>query len=324
MAPGPIREYSDNCLMAEVCPDLPVVRPEVILGTVPLSARQAFIREVSQPDEDISLAAASLRYAAEEYPGLDIVLYLGRIALLSQRVKASLPGPGRHGTYDAIHAINTVLFEEEGFRGDTEAYYDPRNSFLNEVIDRKLGIPITLSVLYIEVARKAGHRFRSIGMPSHFLLAAGQGTSEIFVDPFNRGGLLSKKECVAMALRGKEIPREGFAILGRRLLPVLDKKATLRRMQNNLKQTYMQSRDYMRALRACERAGVLEPDDWRNLSDLARVLTELGRFSEAVDSLTAFIERAPAGSDLKLAENALRQLRELAAGSTPHRPDNPS
>ncbi len=295
---------------------------EVILGTVPLSARQAFIREVSQSDEDISLAAASLRFAAEEYPGLDVVSYLGRVAQLSQRVRAALPGPGRHGIYDAIHAINTVFFEEEGFRGNTEAYDDPKNSFLNEVLDRKLGIPITLSVLYMEVARKAGHRFRGIGMPSHFLLAAGQGASEIYVDPFNRGGLLSKKECVAMALRGKEMPGESFAVLGRRLLPVLDRKATLRRMQNNLKQTYLQSRDYARALRACERAMVLEPEDWRNLSDLARVLTELGRFSEAADSLTAFIERAPAGSDLKLAENALRQLRELAAGRGPHRLDN--
>ncbi len=290
--------------------------PGAILGTHSVPPREAFIREVSQPDEDIDLGAAALYLAAGHCPGLDVVAYQGRLAQLGQRVRAALPR--RPNTYDAIHAANVVLFDEEGYSGNGEAFYDPRNSYLNDVIDRKLGIPITLSVLYMEVARRAGHRFRGIGMPSHFLVAAGQGPSEIFIDPFNRGGLLTRREAVAMALRGREagLP-ERNPILVRRLLPPVDKRMILRRLLNNLKLIHSKEKDSPRALTVAERIQLLEPADWRNLSDLARLQTEMGLFSEAAASLTAFIQRAPSGMDTRLAENALRQLRTLAGGAGP-------
>jgi regulator of sirC expression with transglutaminase-like and TPR domain len=283
------------------------------MGAACLPAREAFIQEVSQPDEDINLLAAGLLLAAEEYPGLDLIACQGRVALLAQRARAALTA--RHSVYDAVHAINQIMFDEEGFRGNAQTYYDPRNSYLNEVLDRRLGIPITLAVIYQDVARRLGHRLRGIGMASHFLLAAGQGASEIYVDPFNNGGLLSRREGLALALRGQDSPRGTMAGLTRRLLPVFDKRATLRRMLNNLKQIYLKEKDYARALAAAERMNMLEPNDWRNLSDLARVQAELGRFSDAAESLSAFIERAPAGTDIRMAENALKQLKSMVSGA---------
>jgi regulator of sirC expression with transglutaminase-like and TPR domain len=282
------------------------------LGATEIPPLQAFISEALLPDEEIDLAKAALHLAAQEYGELDIVAYMGRISLLAERTRALMPG--RPSFYDAVHAINTVLFEQEGIKGNSEAYYDPRNSYLNDVLDRRTGIPITLSVLYMEIGERTGQRFRGIGMPSHFILSAGQGPSEVFIDPFNMGGLLSRKEALSMALRGKEAPKETMAALARRLLPPADKRAILRRMLNNLKQSFGKQNDYSRGARLAECIRALEPEDWRNLSDLARFQTELGRYSDAADSLSAFIERAPAGVDMRLAESALRQLRALAYG----------
>jgi regulator of sirC expression with transglutaminase-like and TPR domain len=284
------------------------------LGTPLSDLNDAFIREVSLPDEDIDLLRAGLYLAASEYPKLDIVACEGQVALLAGRAKNRLSG--RANFYDTIHAINTVLFEEEGFRGNSETYYDPRNSYLNDVIHNRAGVPISLSVLYMTIAGKLGQKFRGIGMPAHFLVAAGQGPSEVFIDPFNRGGLLSRREALQMALRGRDAPNERMAVLARRFLPVFDKRMILRRMLNNLKQIFLKEKDNVRALRVAERIHVLEPEDWRNLSDLARLQTELGRFSDAAASLSAFIERAPAGTDVQLAENALRQLKGLAGGQS--------
>ena len=299
------------------------LRTETALGTPLLSPRENFIRLVSRPEGEINLAYAALQIAGEEYPGLDTVAYLGRIALLGERVKRRLPA--RHSVYDAIHAINHVLFEEEGFQGNNKDYYDPRNSYLNEVLDRGAGIPITLSVLYMEVARRAGHRLRGAGMPGHFLVAAGRGKSRIFIDAFHRGGLLSRKECIALAERsgalkvqrpkdrppGRLTGKELDAV-ERHVLPAVDTKTVLRRILINLKVLYARQRDYERALKASERIQVLSPDNWRNLSDLARFQAQVGQFSEAVTSLRAFLQRAPSGADTRQAKDALRQLLTLS------------
>ncbi|MEX0761805.1 MAG: transglutaminase-like domain-containing protein [Dehalococcoidia bacterium] len=282
------------------------------MGTPALSPRENFIRTVARPDGQVNLTAACLYVAAEEYHDLDVVAYTGRISLLAERAKARLAG--KHSVYDAIHAINDLLFDEEGFQGNNDNYYDPRNSYLNDVLDRRLGIPITLSVLYMEIARRLGHRLRGIGMPGHFMLAAGHGASEIFIDPYHRGGLLSRRECVALAMRGRKTPGEQRPVtLARKLLPASDARAILRRLLTNMKLIFARQRDYERALKASERIQLLDPANWRNLTDLARLQAEVGQFMQAVNSLTEFLERAPAGTDTRQAEDALRQLRAITA-----------
>ena len=277
------------------------------------SPRENFIAAIAPPSREINLARAALYVAAEQEPELDVVAYLGRIALLSDAARKMLPG--RHSVYDAIHTINELMYNVEGFKGNRENYYDPRNCLLNHVIDDKRGIPITLSIIYSEIARRVGHNLRGVGMPGHYLLAAGRGASEVFIDPFNSGGLLSRKECLGIALRGNRVPKGRLAALAGRLLPTSDKRATLKRLLVNLKLMHVKRNESDSALKCAERIQLLDPRDWRNLGELAGLQAEVGQYSRAVESFNTFLERAPANTDTSHAENALKQLKAMKRGS---------
>ena len=281
------------------------------MSNTPGKKNDVFQRVVSVPASQIDLLSASLLIAAGEYPDMDLVAERGRVALLAERVRERLPR--RHGLYDAVHAVNDVLFNDLGIRGDQKRYYDPRNSYIPDVLDRGLGNPITLSVLYMEIGRQAGYRFHGIGLPGHFVVRAGEGSESIFVDPFDAGGLLSRRECIAIIQRATGRP-------GRRSIPMsveeaapfmrpTGKRSILRRTLSNLKQIYLDKEDYARALRIAERIRIVEPASWHNLADLARIQTELGRFNAAVDTLSTYLERAPRGHDLESARAALSELR---------------
>ena len=277
------------------------------------SPRENFITAIAPQNRDINLARAALYVAAEQEPDLDVVAYLGHIALLSNAARKMLPG--RHSVYDAIHTINELMYKVEGFKGNRENYYDPKNCLLNYVIDDKRGIPITLSIIYSEIARRLGHNLRGVGMPGHYLLAAGRGASEVFVDPFNNGGLLSRKECLGLALRGNRVPKGRLAALASRLLPTSDKRSTLKRLLVNLKLMHIKRKESNSALKCAERIQLLDPRDWRNLSELARLQAEVGQYSRAVESFNSFLERAPANTDTSHAEHALKQLKAMKRGS---------
>ena len=119
-------------------------------------------------DERIDLLRAALTVARTEYPSLDLDSYAARVDALAEHVGRRVRDVG--DTAQTIYALNTVLFQEEGLRGNRQDYYDPRNSFINDVLDRKLGIPITLALIYMEVARRIGFPLFGVGMPGHFLL----------------------------------------------------------------------------------------------------------------------------------------------------------
>lgn len=273
-------------------------------------ARENFALAVRKRSADIDLFSACLHIAAEEYENLDTEKYSARVDELTGMVKDRVPSTPSH--YDYLHSLNEVLFGIVGLRGNNENYYDPRNSFLNEVMDRGLGIPITLSIIYMEVGARAGLTMRGVGMPGHFLVIAGEGADEIFIDPYHRGGLLSRKEGLALALRGKNLAEKSSATLMKRLLPVNGSRSILRRLLTNLKLTYAKKRDYKRSLASAERIQLLDPGNWRNLSDLARLQAEVGDFIQAVESLSAYLDKAPEGADTRRAKTALGQLKELA------------
>ena len=277
------------------------------------SPRENFITAIAPQNRDINLARAALYVAAEQEPDLDVVAYLGHIALLAGSARKMLPG--RHSVYDAIHTINELMYKVEGFKGNRENYYDPKNCLLNYVIDDKRGIPITLAIIYSEIARRLGHNLRGVGMPGHYLLAAGRGASEVFIDPFNNGGLLSRKECLGLALRGNRVPKGRLAALASRLLPTSDKRSTLKRLLVNLKLMHIKRNESDSALKCAERIQLLDPRDWRNLSELARLQAEVGQYSRAVESFNSFLERAPANTDTSHAEHALKQLKAMKRGS---------
>ncbi|NQW20958.1 MAG: tetratricopeptide repeat protein [Chloroflexi bacterium] len=283
------------------------------MGTIPLSPKENFARVIRCPDDEINLGAASLYAASNEYPELDVVAYQGRIAQFGDRVK-SLLSP-HYTNYDFVDSMHEVMFEKAGFAGDNKDYFDPSNSHLNEVIDRLKGNPMTLSILYIEIARVAGVTVEGISLRKHFVVAVGSGEDRIYVDPFHNGGLLSRKECITNILGSNRVKNDGFDDLERKYLSPASKRAMLARQLSNLKVAHEKHKQYELALSASERIQLLDPANLRNLSDLAHLQTKVGNFGDALDSLTRFLEHAPAGSNTEQAESALRKLKALTARS---------
>ena len=156
-------------------------------------ARQLFTEMVTGPESRLDLGRAALLIASEEYPGLDILRYVARLEAMAAAVRPAV------GTADdpqeQIEHLNTYLFIERGFRGNMQDYYDPRNSFLNDVLDRKMGIPITISVVYMEVGRRVGMPLQGVGMPGHFIVKYVCPEADIYIDPFNNGRVLSRQAC---------------------------------------------------------------------------------------------------------------------------------
>jgi regulator of sirC expression with transglutaminase-like and TPR domain len=225
--------------------------------------RQLFIEAVTGPENRLDLARAALLIASEQYPGLDILRYVAKLEVMAAAVR-----PAVTTTDDPtlkIEYLNAYLFEERGFRGNAEEYYDPRNSFLNDVVDRGLGIPITLSILYMEVGRRVGMPLQGVGMPGHFIMKYAEPEEDIYIDPFNRGRMLSRQACeeLIQQLYGEPVPfHETF------LAPV-SKKQILARMLMNLKAIYIQTKDYLKALSVVERLLIIQPDAEQDMKDRA-------------------------------------------------------
>jgi regulator of sirC expression with transglutaminase-like and TPR domain len=171
-----------------------------------------------------------------------------------------------------IEHLNLYLFEERGFRGNAQDYYDPRNSFLNEVIDRQLGIPITVSVVYIEVARRIGLPLQGVGLPGHFIVKHTNPTGDIFLDPFNKGCILSRTACeeLIQQIYGEAVPmQETF-------LAAVTKKQILSRLLSNLKAIYIQRKQYLKALSVVERLLLIDVDAEQELKDRAALRNLIG------------------------------------------------
>ena len=213
---------------------------------------------------EIPLDRAVLLIARSEYPDLDHARYLAELDRLSGVIRRRLP-PSRE-PLAVLQALNRVLIEEEGYRGNQEDYYDPRNSFLNDVIDRKLGIPITLSVLYLEVARRLGFPLAGVSFPGHFLVRHQSPERDFFVDPFHRGEILTAGELPGRLadLFGADAAGEILKQHGNRLPEEYVTPAGARdivlRMLTNLREIYLHRRDLERARHVVAMMLALHPD----------------------------------------------------------------
>lgn len=246
------------------------------------------------PDEQIDLAEAALAIAVTEYPRLDPAPFIEKLDRLAARIEAD-------PTFSAlanIAAINRVLFEEEEFRGNTKEYDDPRNSYLNDVLERKKGIPITLSLVYTEVARRKGVPVAGVGFPGHFLVKHPGPPAEIIIDPFHCGAVLSNSDCSALLREHfgpeTELKPEYFA--------TCTKKQILARMLNNLKGTYYRRRDYSKVLTMIELSLATREDVLTNVRDRGMVFFAMRRYSDAVRELKVY---------LKLAESEDPEVQEV-------------
>ncbi len=261
-------------------------------------------RFVSLLERDpIPLDEAALSLAEEEYPRLDVGAVLARLDRLGERVRAHAPAPARAAS--TLNALRRVLAVEEGLRGNERDYQDPRNSFLNEVLDRKLGIPISLSVIWMEVARRAGLALHGVGFPGHFLVkyVSADGTT-VFVDPYNAGEMLSADECVA-----RHRARAGARELDRRYLDAVGPRQILARMLQNLKRIYLERRDDVRAYWVIDRLLLLAPGQADALRDRGLVAARLGAASAAIHDLEAWLSSAGASPDADEVRGVLAALR---------------
>ena len=262
-----------------------------------------FRQAADRPEEQIDLGRAALAIALAEYPTLDVYAYLGRISDLALEV-AERAGVDADA-FRTIAALNFVLFARHGFRGNRDDYYDPKNSFLNEVIERKTGIPITLSVLYMEVAGRVGLTVDGVGFPGHFMVKAQADGNEIVIDPFNSGDIKTEEELAAM-LQQMYGGKLGFR---REFLAPVSKKQILTRMLTNLKAIYAKGNDMVKTLGTLDRLLILDPASAEDTRDRGVIYTRLECYGQAKDDFERYLELAPDADD---AAAIREQLVDLA------------
>lgn len=252
---------------------------------------QAFRQAVDRPEEKIDLGRAALTIALSDYPNLDIAAYLARIDQFAVEVVQRCSTSG--DVLESIAALNTVLFSEQGFCGNTDNYYDPKNSFLNEVIERKTGIPITLSVLYMEVAQRVGLTLCGVGFPGHFLVKCAKDGAEFVIDPFDHGAIKSAAEL------GRMIERLYGQPIGLRseFLQSASKTDILKRMLGNLKAIYLRVNDLVRLLTTLDRLIILEPAGAETIRDRGSVYSRLECYAQARADFETYLRLAPQADD---------------------------
>jgi regulator of sirC expression with transglutaminase-like and TPR domain len=214
------------------------------------------------------------------------------------RARAAASGGSR------VEALNRYLFDELGFTGNESDYYDPRNSMLHQVLVRRTGIPITLSVVYIEVGRRAGLRVEGLGLPGHFIVRAREGEGEgVLVDPFNRRET-DREECQSRL----DLIYEGRLTLSEEHLRPVGARSILARMLGNLKAVYARAHLSRRALAAVERILLLDPANAEEHRDCGVLLAQLGRVPEAMTETKIYLKLAPDAPD---ADAVLEQLKKM-------------
>lgn len=265
-------------------------------------ARQLFYQEINQQDGSIDLAKAALYMALEEYPNLEPEEYLNALDTIADEVRDRLPA--QNYPLRIIQTINAYLYGELLFAGNDADYYDPRNSFLNQVIDRRTGIPISLSLVYLEVAKRIDFPMVGIGMPGHFLIRPDFEEAGIFVDAFNGGEILFPEDCQA---RLSQIYGQPMELQPTFLAPV-SRRHFLGRMLGNLKAIYLQQRDAVRVLLAVERILLLFPDAVGERRDRGILYYQLGRLVEARHDLELYLRNAPNAPDAARIRQLLDRL----------------
>lgn len=265
-----------------------------------------FYWEINQPDAQIDLAKAALYIARDEYPDLDVDAYLNALDVMAAEVEERLPT--ERYPLRIIQSLNQYFYDDLGYIGNISDYYDPRNSFLNEVIDRRTGIPITLSLVYLEVARRLDFPMVGINMPGHFLIRPEFENAGIFVDAFNRGEILFEQDCEERLAQmyGRPVPLQPS------FTAPVSPRHLLARMLRNLKFIYLDRQDLPRVLRVVERILVLFPDEPMELRDRGLIYYQMSEWSKASQDLEMYLTMLPNAEDAHTIRRLLEQLSREA------------
>lgn len=261
-----------------------------------------FALEALKAESELDLGRAALLMAKCQYPKLNVELYIAQFdeiaEIISNRLSSKNP-------LLIIKNINEYFFQELAFQGNKENYYDPRNSFLNEVLVRRLGIPISLSVIYMEVARRLGLKIDGVGLPGHFLVKCKTEDQEIILDPFHQGKELSQTDCQALLTTiygsGIELKPSFFR--------AVSKKEILIRMLNNLKNIYISGNDPARALITLETLLILTPQAINEIKERGIINYRLGKFSQAIKDLEFYLQHSPKTVETDNIRKLLNQIK---------------
>jgi len=270
-------------------------------------AEDAGFRRLIAGDGPVDLARVNLEVARDAYPDLDVDRSLAAIDALAARVRDRCPAGAR--AHHVVGQINWVLFVEEEFRGNSDEYYDPRNSYLNEVLDRKLGMPIALAILYLALADRVGLAMGGVNLPGHFLARTAGDGPPIFVDPFHAGRILDRAGCERLlsGLVGRPVR------LGDGQLAPCDDRTTVSRMLRNLKSIHVDRKDFAPALPVARRLAALNPDDLAEHRDWGMIGLHADRPGEAVAPLARYVAEAPRAPDVEEVRALLRVARREVA-----------
>jgi regulator of sirC expression with transglutaminase-like and TPR domain len=276
---------------------------------------ERFSDVLGREEARIDVAQACLMIGEDAYPGLDVGRYLGEIERMALRLRARMPQSS--GAEERIVALNQFLFEDLGYWGNADDYYDPRNSYLNEVMDRKTGIPITLSILYMEIGRRIGLPLEGVSFPGHFLVRVRVGAGVLVLDPFAGGAPQSEEELrqrlqrvipegVASDVPVAQLPLDQF-------LEPASKRQILSRVLRNLKGIYRETDQPERMLQVLNRMLVVTPDAHAELRDRAYVYQRLECWRAALKDLTDYAQLEPDAPDLDEVRVRLMELSALCA-----------
>ena len=262
----------------------------------------ALVQKVRDSSDEIDLARGALLIALQAYPDLDIEHYLQQLDELSKGFYT------RYAAADSLPAslanLSQYVFSDLGFRGNRAHYDDPRNSYLNEVLDRRLGIPITLAVVYIELGKRLSFPLAGVNFPHHFLVRSTQGDEPLFVDPFASGAFVDTESL------GERLPViEGRQLeLAAEFIEPASSLHILARMLRNLKRLHFQAREFPTAIRWAEKIAYLQPAEAENYRDLGFLYHYTCDYLKAIEAFSAYLRWAGDAPDAPTIEHNIRVL----------------
>jgi regulator of sirC expression with transglutaminase-like and TPR domain len=258
---------------------------------------------VNRPDGEVNLARAALFIAKEAYPQIEVSAYLGRLDQLAEEVRDRLAD--ETAPLVLLQELRRTLFERHGFRGNRDDYYDPRNSFLSDVLDRRTGIPLTLGIVILEVGWRLGLPLEGVNFPGHFLVRFAGEEVRLLVDPFDEGKVRFEDEAQTLLDRGYG----GLIRVRPEFLKAAGRRAMLVRLLTNLKGVYLGQEDYPRALAVVDHILAIHPMAPGELRTRGTLLARMGRADEAILELERYLDSTPGGPEVERIRALVEELR---------------
>lgn len=272
---------------------------------MPLQLDSVLTQLCRDPAAPLDLAEIALLLARDEFPSLDVEAHLNELNAMAHEVRPYLRGHLAH----QVQGLCRYLFHEMGFRGNPRDYYDPRNSYLNVVLERRLGIPITLSAITAAVGQRAGLSIVGVGLPGHFIVKAVGPEQEILIDPFHGGRVLSLTDCENVVRQATGVPFEASTLA----LEPAPLGAIVHRMLANLRGIYYKAQDWPRSIRIMERMRLLQPQDVVLARDLGACYVRTGEPGKSIDLLRQYVDAAPEADDVEKIRRLLNDAIKTVA-----------